>query len=100
MGPTPHVGMLNTMNNLEETIFTNVGIDVDFICSLSFQNDPICMWHGSLFEQLPNTQKMSLHFSTHTQNKKKRIIKITNLENSIEKTKRKENENQQLKRDK
>jgi hypothetical protein len=59
-------GMLNMVSNLEEVILTNVGINVGFICSLSFQNDPICMWHGSLFEQLPNTQKMGLRFSTHT----------------------------------
>jgi hypothetical protein len=49
MGTTPHVGMFNIVSNLDETIFTNVGIDVDFICSLSFQNDPIRMWHGSFF---------------------------------------------------
>jgi hypothetical protein len=31
MDPTPHVGMLNKVNNLEEVTFTNVGIDVGFI---------------------------------------------------------------------
>jgi len=55
MDPTPHVGMLNRVKNLEEAIFTNVLIGVDFIRSLSFQNDQTHMWHGSLFEQLPNT---------------------------------------------
>jgi hypothetical protein len=68
MDPTPHVGMLNKMRNLEEAILTNVGIDVNFICSLSFQNDPTRMWHGSLFEQLHNTQRMGLPFPTHMQN--------------------------------
>jgi hypothetical protein len=55
MDPTPHVGMLNRVKNLEEAIFTNVLIGVDFIRSLSFQNDQTHMWHGFLFEQLPNT---------------------------------------------
>jgi hypothetical protein len=55
MDPTPHVGMFNRVNNLEEMIATNVGIDVIFICRLSFQSDRTCMWHGSLFKQLPNT---------------------------------------------
>jgi hypothetical protein len=72
MDPTPHVGMLNRMSDLEEAILTNVGINVNFICRLSFQSDPIRMWHGSLFEQVPNTQRMSLPFPTHTQNKNKK----------------------------
>jgi hypothetical protein len=72
MDPAPHVGMLNTMSNLEEAILTDVGINVDFICSLSFQNDPIRMWHGSLFEQLPNTQEMGSPFYTHAKQKKKK----------------------------
>jgi hypothetical protein len=74
MDPTPHVGMFNRVNNLEEAILTNVGIDVNFICRLSFQNDPTRMRHGSLFKQLLNTQKMGLPFPTHMQNIKKRII--------------------------
>ncbi len=72
MDRTPHVGMLNKMKNLEEWIFTDVGIGVNFICSLSFQNDPSHMWHGSLFQQLPNTQKMGLPFPTHMQNRNKK----------------------------
>jgi len=72
MDPTPYVGMLNRVRNLEKTILSNVGIGVDFICSLSFQNDPTHMWHGSLFEQLPNTQKMGSPFPTHMQNKNKK----------------------------
>jgi hypothetical protein len=33
------------------------------------------MWHGSLFEQLPNTQKEGFTFShSHTKQKKKRTI--------------------------
>jgi hypothetical protein len=72
MDPTPCVGMLNRMSNLEKTILTNMGIGVDFICNMSFQNDPIHMWHGSLFEQLPNTERMGLPFSTHAQNRNKK----------------------------
>jgi hypothetical protein len=73
MDPTPHVGMLNRRSNLEKAILTNVGIGVDFVCSSSFQNDPIHMWHGSLFEQLPNTQKIGFtFFHTHTQIKNKK----------------------------
>jgi len=68
MDPTPHVGMFNRVNNLEEVIVTNVGFNVNFICRLSFQSDPTCMWHGSLFKQLPNTQRMGLPFPTHPQN--------------------------------
>jgi len=72
MDPTPHVGMLNRRSNLEKAILTNVDIGDDFICSLSFQNDPIHMWHGSLFEQLPNTQKIGFtFFHTHTNQKQK-----------------------------
>jgi len=40
MDPTPHVGMFNRVKNLEEAIFTNVGIRVSFISNLSFQSDP------------------------------------------------------------
>ncbi len=72
MDPTPHVGMLNRVNNLEEAIVINVGINVNFICRLSFQSDPTHMWHGYLFKQLPNTQRMGLPFPTHVQNKNKR----------------------------
>jgi hypothetical protein len=36
MDPTPHVGMFNIVDNLEETILTNASIDVNFICRLSF----------------------------------------------------------------
>jgi hypothetical protein len=36
MDPTPHAGMFNKMNNLEETTLTNVGFGVGFICSASF----------------------------------------------------------------
>jgi hypothetical protein len=61
MDPTLHIGMLNRISNLEEAILTNVGNDVNFICRLSFQSDPTCMWHGSLFEQL----------HTHAKQKKK-----------------------------
>jgi hypothetical protein len=72
MNPTPHVGMLNRVKNLEEAILTNVGIGVDFIRSLSFQNDPTHMWHGSLFGQLPNTQRMGLPFPTQMQTRNKK----------------------------
>jgi hypothetical protein len=55
---TPH-SMLECLiewaTYLEEVILTNLGIGVGFICNLSFQSDPIRMWHGFLFEQLPNT---------------------------------------------
>ncbi len=38
-----------------------------------FTSNPTDMWHGSLFEQLPNTQKMGLPFShTHAQNRNKK----------------------------
>jgi hypothetical protein len=64
--------MLNRWSNLEKAILTNVGIGVHFVCSLSFQNNPIHMWHGSLFEQLPNTQKIGFtFFNTHTNQKQK-----------------------------
>jgi len=36
MDPTPRVGMPNIINNLEEVTFTNVGIDVGFICGELF----------------------------------------------------------------
>jgi hypothetical protein len=72
MDPTPHVGMFNRVSNLEEVILTNVGINVNFICRLSFESDPIHMWHGLLFEQLPNTRRMGLPFPTHPQNKNKK----------------------------
>jgi hypothetical protein len=72
MDPTPHVGMLNRMSNLEKVILTNVGIGVNFTCNLLFQIDPIRMWHGSLFEQLPNTQRMGLPFCTRAQHRNKK----------------------------
>ncbi len=56
------------------------------------------MWHGSLFKQLPNTQRMGLHFPTHAQTKTKRLI--TNPKKSIEKTKRKEKIKPTIKKDK
>ncbi len=47
------------------------------------------MWHGSLFKQLPNTQRIGLPFPTHMQKiKTKRTIKIINPKNNIEKTKK------------
>jgi len=71
MDPTPHVGMLNRVNNLEEAIVINVGINVNFICRLSLQSDPTRMWHGYLFKQLPNTQRMGLPFPTRAKQKQK-----------------------------
>jgi hypothetical protein len=72
MDLTPHVGMFNRVKNLEEAIFTNVGISVSFIRNLSFQSDPTHMWHKFLFKQLPNTQRMGLPFPTHMQNRNKK----------------------------
>ncbi len=74
MDPIPHVGMPNRVSNFEKITFTNVGIGVDFIHSPSFQSHPTRMWHGSLFENLPNTQRKGLPFPTltHTQNRNKK----------------------------
>jgi hypothetical protein len=43
-----------------------------------FTSDPIHLWHGFLFEQLPNTQRNDLPFPTHshTQTDTKRTVKI------------------------
>jgi hypothetical protein len=49
------------------------------------------MWHGSLFKQLPNTQRRSLLFPTHTKQKLKKNKKTKeNPKKYIEKAKRKE----------
>jgi len=37
MDPTSHIGMPNRVSNLEKTTLNNVGINVDFICGVSFQ---------------------------------------------------------------
>jgi hypothetical protein len=50
---TPHVGMPNRVNNLEETTFTNVGLVLILFLVHHFESDPICMWHGPLFKQFP-----------------------------------------------
>jgi uncharacterized protein YifE (UPF0438 family) len=54
-----------------------------------FTSNPTHMWHGSLFKQLPNTQRMGLPFPTHThKTKTKIIVKIKNPKNSIERAKK------------
>jgi hypothetical protein len=60
-------------------------------------SDPTHMWHGSLFEQLPNTQRRGLPFLTNTQNTKEKTIKIKTHKNNIEKAKRGGKKNQQEK---
>jgi hypothetical protein len=85
--------MPNRMSNLKEATLTIVGISVNFIHHPSFHKSSHCMWHGSLFKQLPNTQRRNLPFPTHTQNKNKNIYiikKIKNPKNGIEKNKRRE----------
>jgi hypothetical protein len=52
----------------------------------------LCMWHGFLFKQLPNTQRRSLSFPTHTQNRTKRTIKIKNPQQNLRKLKEREKE--------
>jgi hypothetical protein len=52
------------------------------------------MWHGSLFEQLPNTQRRSLPFHGHTQNKKqKEQLKLKTLKTILKKPKEGKKEN-------
>jgi hypothetical protein len=47
------------------------------------------MWHGSLFEQLPNTHKGGVYLFPHPhKTETKRTIKIKNPKNSFEKAKR------------
>jgi hypothetical protein len=95
MDPTPYVGLLNRARNLEKTILTNVGIGVNFICSLSFKMIPLTCGMGLCSNNCP-THKRWVHLFPHTcKTKTKRIIKITNPKNSIEKTKRKGKKNQQ-----
>jgi len=80
MDPTPHVGMINRGNNLEEETLTNVSIYVNFIV-VHFATDPTRMRHWSLFQQLPNTQRRGLppphtHTHTHTKQKEKEQLKL------------------------
>jgi hypothetical protein len=88
MDPTPHVGMLNRMSNLKEVILTNVGINVNFICSLSFQSDPLSCDMGFCLNNCL-THKGWVYLFPHTHKTKTKRI-ITNPKKSIEKTKRKE----------
>jgi hypothetical protein len=53
MDPAPHVRMPNRVNNLEEVIFTNVGVKAILFIVHHFTSDLTCMWHMFLFEQLP-----------------------------------------------
>jgi hypothetical protein len=52
MDPTPHVGMPYRVNNLEEVILTNVGINAILFIVHHFTSDPSHMWHRFLFKQL------------------------------------------------
>jgi hypothetical protein len=61
-----------------------------------FISDPAHLWHGFLFEQLPNTQRKDLPFTTnsHTQNRnKENNLKLKKTpQNSIENKKKKKKE--------
>jgi hypothetical protein len=94
--------MLNRVSNLEETTLTNVGIDVGFICSLSFHK-----WSHSFvawvfvwtIAQHTKEQFTFSHTFTHIKQKqlKTRTIKIKNPKNNIEKIRRKEKRKQRRK---
>jgi hypothetical protein len=53
-----------------------------------FISDPTCMWHGSLFQQLPNTQKEGFNF-THTKQKQKQQLKLKTPKTILKKPKKK-----------
>jgi hypothetical protein len=57
------------------------------------------MWHGSLFEQLPNTQRRGLPFShSHTKQKQKEELKLKTPKTILRKlTKKKKKQQQQEK---
>jgi hypothetical protein len=58
------------------------------------------MWQGSLFKQLPDTQKRGFTFSHTHKIETKRTIKIKNPKNNIEKAKRREKKLARKNRDK
>jgi hypothetical protein len=50
-----------------------------------FPSDPTRMWHGSLFKQLPNTQRRGLPFPTHTHTQQKLKLKLKTLKTILRK---------------
>ncbi len=92
--PTPHVGMWRTWKKQLLPMWASILVLFKVHHSTS---DPTRMWHGSLFEQLPNTQRRGLPFLTNTQNTKEKKIKIKTHKNNIEKAKRGGKKNQQEK---
>jgi len=92
--------MLNRVSNLEETTLTNVGIDVGFICSISFQK-----WSHSFvawvfvwtIAQHTKEQFTFSHTSTHIKQKQKEQLKLKTPKTILKKIEERKKENKQEK---